>query len=172
MYILYLCVYIRDIYLRAVCSAAGTLLILGELAVYIYTYTCLSMSMYGLWPLFLYEVFEHVCSLQQYSPQPRETESLLVTQSLWVAGMIKFIEKKNQTRKQGKNPESRFCGEASETCAQSIRSTARRVERICGRESEKERQIFTGHLTEEGGRACLGGRVKRSAGRKANRPKI
>jgi hypothetical protein len=79
MYILYLCVYIRDIYLRAVCSAAGTLLILGELAVYIYTYTCLSMSMYGLWHLFLYEVFEHVCSLQQFSPQPRETESLLVT---------------------------------------------------------------------------------------------
>ena len=29
--------------------------------------------------MFLYEVFEHVCSLQQFSPQPRETESLLVT---------------------------------------------------------------------------------------------
>ena len=71
-----------------------------------------------------------------------------VTQSLWVAGMIKFIEKKTKTRKQGKNPESRFCGE--ETCAQSIRSTARRVERICGRESEKERRIFTGHLHRGG----------------------
>ena len=36
---------------------------------------------------------------------------------------LRFIEKKTKTRKQGKNPESRFCGE--ETCAQSIRSTAR-----------------------------------------------
>ena len=26
-----------------------------------------------------------------------------MTQSLWVAGMIKFIEKKTKTRKQGKN---------------------------------------------------------------------
>ena len=68
MYILYLCVYIRDIYLRAVCSAAGTLLILAELAVYIYTYTCLSMSRYGLWHLFLYEVFEHVCSSSAVLP--------------------------------------------------------------------------------------------------------
>ena len=29
-----------------------------------------------------------------------------MTQSLWVAGMIKFIEKKTKTRKQGKNPVS------------------------------------------------------------------
>ena len=92
-----------------------------------------------------------------------------VTQSLWVAGMIKFIEKKPKRENKAKilNPgfvvKKRALNQLDLQRAEWKGSAEERVRK----RDESSRATYT----EEGGRACRA-EWKESAGRQANRPKI